>query len=51
MVRMFADDITLTASGIALHEVESKINHDLNNVHKWLLANKICQVLIKTEHY
>ena len=33
MVRMFSDDITLTVSGIALHKIESKINHDLNNVH------------------
>ena len=33
-VRMFADDTTLTASGLALPEIESKINHDLNNVQK-----------------
>ena len=33
-LRMFADDTTLTASGIGLPEIESKINHDLNNVHK-----------------
>ena len=49
-VRMFADDTTLTASGIAVPEIESKINHDLNNVHKWLLANKLCLNLIKTEY-
>ena len=49
-VRMFADDTTLTASGIALPEIESKINHDLNNVQKWLLANKLCLNLIKTEY-
>ena len=47
---MFADDTTLTASGIALLEIESKINHDLNNVQKWLLANKLCLNLIKTEY-
>ena len=49
-VRMFADDTTLTASGMALPEIESKINHDLNNVQKWLLANKLCLNLIKTEY-
>ena len=49
-VRMFADDTTLTASGIALPEIESKINHDLNNVQKWLLANKLCLNLIKTQY-
>ena len=49
-VRMFADDTTLTASGIALPEIESKINHDLINVQKWLLANKLCLNLIKTEY-
>ena len=47
---MFADDTTLTASGIVLPEIESKINHDLNNVQKWLLANKLCLNLIKTEY-
>ena len=49
-VRMFTDDTTLTASGLALPEIESKINHDLNNVQKWLLANKLCLNLIKTEY-
>ena len=49
-VRMFADDTTLTASSIALPEIESKINHHLNNVQKWLLANKLCLNLIKTEY-
>ena len=49
-VRMFADDTILTASGMALPEIESKINHDLNSVQKWLLANKLCLNLIKTEY-
>ena len=49
-VRMFADDTTLTVSGTGLPEIEPKINHDLNNVHKWLLANKLCLNLIKTEY-
>ena len=49
-MRSYVDDTTLTASGIALPEIESKINHDLNNVQKWLLANKLCLNLIKTEY-
>ena len=33
-VRMLADDTTLTASSVAVPEIESKINHDLNNVRR-----------------
>ena len=49
-VRMLADDTTLTASGVAVPEIESKINHDLNNVRRWLLGNKLCLNLVKTEY-
>ena len=46
--RMFADDTTLTASGVAVPETQSKINHD--RFDKWLLGNKLCQNLVKTEY-
>ena len=48
--RMFADDTTLTVCGKSTHEISSAMNHDLNNVNDWLMANKLCLNLSKTEY-
>ena len=47
---MFADDTTLTVCGKSTHEISSAMNHDLNNVNDWLMANKLCLNLSKTEY-
>ena len=49
-IRMSADDTTLTASGKSIQQIESKINCDLINIKKWLLANKLSFNLTKTEY-
>ena len=38
---MFADDTNLFCQGKSSTEIESKIDTDLDNVHKWLIANKL----------
>ena len=46
---MFADDTNLSCQGKSTTEVENKINTDLENVHKWLIANKLTLNQEKTE--
>ena len=46
---MFADDTNLSCHGKSSSEVESMINTDLENVHKWLIANKLTLNEEKTE--
>ena len=38
---MFADHTNLTASGNTITELHNKFNNDLENIHQWLLANKL----------
>ena len=38
---MFADETNLTASGNTITELHNKLNNDLENIHQWLLANKL----------
>ena len=46
---MFADDTNLTASGQCVKEVETAVNSDLENLRKWLMANKLSFNVAKTE--
>ena len=46
---MFADDTNLSCQGKSSSEVENMINTDLENVHKWLIANKLTLNEEKTE--
>ena len=46
---MFADDTNLSCQGKSSAEIEKKINTDLENVHKWLIANKLTLNQEKTE--
>ena len=39
---MFADDTTLTVCGKS--DLFPAMSHDLNNVHDWLMANRLCFV-------
>ena len=38
---LFADDTNLLCSGYTSNEIEDKLNTDLENVNKWLNANKL----------
>jgi hypothetical protein len=38
---MFADDTNISCCSISPSDIEHKLNTDLDNVHKWLLANKL----------
>ena len=47
---MFADDTNLTASGSTSTELHKKLSNDLENIHQWLLANKLTLNTSKTEY-
>ena len=49
-VSMFADDTNLRASGDTITELYNKLNNDLENIHQWLLANKLTLNTSKTEY-
>ena len=44
---VFADDTNLTCEGFSPYEIE--INKDIENVHRWLTANKLSLNMRKTE--
>ncbi|CAB4045040.1 Hypothetical predicted protein, partial [Paramuricea clavata] len=47
--RLFADDTNLTAAGESINDVEAAMNSDLENLRKWLIANKLSLNVAKTE--
>lgn len=47
---LFADNTNLPVSGATTCEIEEKLETDLNNVHRWLLANKLTLNVQKTEY-
>ena len=47
--RLFADDANLTASGVSVTDLEDAVNSDLENLRKWLIANKLSLNVAKTE--
>ena len=47
---MYADDTHITYAGADLHSIQSSLNYDLNNIHKWLLRNKLTVDTTKTEY-
>jgi hypothetical protein len=47
---LFADDTNLTVSGATTCEMQEKLENDLNNIHMWLLANKLTLNVDKTEY-
>ncbi|CAB3992751.1 Hypothetical predicted protein, partial [Paramuricea clavata] len=47
--RLFADDTSLTAAGESINDVEAAMNSDLENLRKWLIANKLSLNVAKTE--
>ena len=47
--RLFADDTNLTASANSMTDLEAAVNSDLENLKKWLIANKLSLNVAKTE--
>ena len=47
--KMFADDTNITVAAVSLTEVENKINLDLENLNRWLVANRLILSVTKTE--
>ena len=47
--RMYADDTHITYASAYLHSMQSSLNRDLSNIHKWLLCNKLTLNSTKTE--
>ncbi|XP_015780891.1 PREDICTED: G-protein-signaling modulator 2-like [Acropora digitifera] len=47
--KMFADDTSITVAAVSLTEVENKINLDLENLNRWLVANRLILRVTKTE--
>lgn len=47
---MYADDTKLAAFSIDLHSLQTIFNSELNNIHQWLVANKLTLNVGKTEY-
>ena len=47
--RMYADDTHITYASADLHSMQSSLNRDLSNIHKWLLCNELTLNSTKTE--
>ena len=47
--RLFADDTNLTGSGDSIPHLETAMNSDLENLRKWLIANRLTLNVAKTE--
>ena len=46
---MFADDTNITVAADSLTELENKINIDLENLNRWLVANRLSLSVTKTK--
>ena len=49
-VRMYADDTSLTVAHSDEYTLEQLMNHDLNEIHSWLITNKLSLNVIKTKY-
>ena len=47
---LFADDTNLTTRGISVEVVQSRLNEDMEKVHRWLLANKLTLNITKKQN-
>ena len=47
--RLFADDTNMTAFGVSVTDLEAAVNSDLENLRKWLNANKLSLSVAKTK--
>ena len=47
--KIFADDTNITVSADSLTRLENKINLDLENLNRWLVANRLSLSVAKTK--
>ena len=47
--RMYADDTHITYAGVDVNSIQLNLNHDLDNLNKWLISNKLTLNTAKTE--
>ena len=47
--KLYADDTDISASNKSIKEAETQVNNDLNNIHNWLIANKLSLNVLKTK--
>ena len=47
---MYADDTSITISESTIKAVETKLNSQLDEVHTWIVANKLSLNVSKTEY-
>ena len=46
---MYADDTHITYAGVDVNSIQLNLNHDLDNLNKWLISNKFTLNPAKTE--
>ena len=46
---MYADDIHITYADVDVNSTQLNLNHDLGNLNKWLISNKLTLNTAKTE--
>ena len=47
--RMYADDTHITYAGVDVNSIQLNLSHDLDNLNKWLISNKLTLNTSKTE--
>ena len=47
--RMSADDTHITCANVNVNSIQLNLNHDLGNLNKWLISNKLALNTAKTE--
>ena len=47
---MFAEDTSITTSCRSITCLHGEVNHDLNSIRNWLLANQLSLNVLKTEY-
>ena len=47
--RMYADDTHITYADVDVNSIQLNLNHDLGNLNKWLISNKLTLNTPKTE--
>ena len=47
---MYADDTNITVGSDDLNNLEKTLNHEMSNIHQWLVSNKLTLNVEKTEY-
>ena len=46
---MYADDTHITYADVDVNSIQLNLNHDLDNLNKWLISNKLTLNTARTE--